>query len=66
MLNTSKYLLNGAPQHCALCDALFSVEDQHLKCWKGKDHRYYCCREHAEFGLEKARAAVERLGRKVS
>ena len=34
----------------------------HVKCWRGKDRRYYCCPEHADFGLEKAFASVERLG----
>jgi hypothetical protein len=66
MLNGSTYLYNGAPQRCALCNAPFIVEDEHVKCWKGKDHRYYCCREHAEFGLERVLAAVEPLRRKVS
>jgi hypothetical protein len=66
MFNGSSYLRNGAPQRCALCDAPFRVEDEHIKCWKGKDHRYYCCPEHADFGLEKARAAVEAPGRKLS
>jgi hypothetical protein len=66
MFNGSTYLRNGAPQRCALCNAPFIVEDEHVKCWKGKDHRYYCCPEHAEFGLEKVLAAIELLGRKVS
>jgi hypothetical protein len=43
MLNGSPYLRYGAPQRCALCNAFFMIEDEHIKCWKGKDHRYYCC-----------------------
>ena len=66
MLNGATYLRNGAPQRCALCNAPFIVEDEYVKCWKGKDHRYYCCREHADFGLETVLTAVEPLGRKVS
>jgi hypothetical protein len=66
MLNGSPYLLSGAPQQCALCNAPFVIEDDHVKCWRGKDQRYYCCPGHADFGLEKALAAVGRLGRKVS
>jgi hypothetical protein len=42
------------------------VEDEHLKCWKGKDHRYYCCREHADFGLDNLLGTLEPLGRKAS
>ena len=67
MLNGCAYLRNNAPQHCALCNAPFIIEDEHVKCWKGKDYRYYCCPKHAEFGLEKILAAVESsFGRKVS
>ena len=66
MLNDSPYLRNGAPQCCALCNAPFIVEDEHVKCWKGKDCRYYCCPEHADFGLEKALMVVELVGGKVS
>jgi hypothetical protein len=42
------------------------IEDEHIKCWKGKDHRYYCCPEHADFGLDKLLATSEPLERKVS
>jgi hypothetical protein len=66
MLNGSRYLRHGAPQRCALCNALFIVEDEHVKCWKGADQRYYCCPEHAEFGLEQALAAAQPLRGKVS
>ena len=66
IVNGSTYLLNGAPQHCALCHAPFIIEDDHIKCWRGKDRQYYCCPEHADFGLEQALAAVEPIGRKVS
>jgi hypothetical protein len=66
MLNGSPYLRYGAPQRCALCNASFMIEDEHIKCWKGKDHRYYCCPEHADFGLDKLLATSEPLERKVS
>ena len=66
MVNGSTYLLNGAPQLCTLCHAPFVIENEHVKCWRGKDRRYYCCPEHAVFGLEQALAAVEPVGRKVS
>ena len=66
MLNGGPYLRYGAPQLCALCNASFMIEDEHIKCWKGKDHRYYCCPEHADFGLDKLLATSEPLERKVS
>jgi hypothetical protein len=66
VFNGSSYLRNGAPLRCALCNASFLVEDQHVKCWRGKDQRYYCCREHAEFGLEKALASFDPFMRKAS
>jgi hypothetical protein len=66
MLNGSAYLANGAPQRCALCNAPFVIEDEQVKCWRGRDRRYYCCPAHADFGLENAPADVERLARKVS
>ena len=59
MLNGSPYLRYGAPQRCALCNASFMIEDVHIKCWKGKDHRDYCCPEHADFGLDKLLATSE-------
>jgi hypothetical protein len=65
MINGSPYLANGTPQRCALCNASFMTEDEHIKCWEG-NHRYYCCPEHADFGLDKVLAAIEPLGRKVS
>jgi len=65
MINGSPYLANGTPQHCALCNASFMTEDEH-QVLGGKDHRYYCCPEHADFGLDKVLAAIEPLGRKVS
>jgi hypothetical protein len=37
MVNGNTYLINGAPQHCALCHAPFTIEDEHVKCWRGKD-----------------------------
>jgi hypothetical protein len=46
--------------------APFIIEDGYAKCWRGKDRRYYCCPGHADFGLEKTLASVERLGRRVS
>jgi hypothetical protein len=66
MVNGNTYLINGAPQHCALWHAPFTIEDEHVKCWRGKDRRYYCCREHADFVLEKALVAVEVVGGKAS
>jgi hypothetical protein len=65
-INGSTYLRNGAPQCCALCNGTFRIEEEHVECWRGNDHRYYCCREHAEFGLERLHAAVEPIGIKVS
>jgi hypothetical protein len=41
MINGSPYLANGTPQRCALCNASFMTEDEHIKCREGKDHRYY-------------------------
>jgi hypothetical protein len=66
MVNGSTYLLNGAPRYCALCNAPFIIEDGHIKCWRGKDRRYYCCSEHANFGLDKLLATVEPFGRELS
>ncbi len=65
MVNSSPYMCRGAPGRCALCDAPFIVENEHVKCWRGKDYRYYCCREHADFGLDKLLATIEPLGRKT-
>jgi hypothetical protein len=31
--------------------APFITEDGYVKCWRGKDRRYYCCPRHADFGL---------------
>jgi hypothetical protein len=45
--------------------APFIIEDGYVKCWRGKDRRYYCCPGHADFGLAKALAVAERR-RKVS
>jgi len=50
-------------QYCALCNMRFTIEGGRLKCWVGRDHRYYCCREHAEFAVEKALAVLEPLVR---
>jgi hypothetical protein len=66
MLNSSPYLWDGAPLCCALCNAPCIVRDEHLKCWRGKDYQYYCCREHADFGLDKLLAALDPWGRKAS
>jgi hypothetical protein len=66
MLNSSPYLWDGAPLRCALCNAPCIVRDEHLKCWRGKDYQYYCCREHADFGLDKLLAALDPWGRKAS
>jgi hypothetical protein len=66
MINNSPYLANGGPQRCALCNASFMSEDEHISCWKGKDHRYYCCPGHAVFGLDKVLAGLDPLGRKLS
>jgi hypothetical protein len=65
-INGSTYLRNGAPQCCALCNTPFRIEEGHVECWRGSDHRYYCCREHAEFGLEWLHAALVPVGGKVS
>lgn len=64
MFNGSPYLRTRAPQRCALCNSPCTVEDDHITCWKGKDHRYYCCPEHAAFGLDKLLAAMDPLGGK--
>jgi hypothetical protein len=56
VISGSTYLRTGAPQRCALCNAPFGVEEEHLQCWTGTDQRYYCCRNHAGLGLEKLRA----------
>lgn len=66
MINGSPYPANSAPQRCAPCNASFITEDEHIKCWKGEDHRYCRCPEHAEFDLDKVLAAIEPLGRRVS
>jgi hypothetical protein len=66
MTNGSPYLFHGAPVRCALCNAPFLVEDEHIKCWRGNDLRYYCCREHADFGLEKLLATFDPWGRIAS
>ena len=67
MINGSTYPLNDPPQYCALCHAPFIVENEYVKFWRGKDRRYYCFSEHADFGLEQMfAAAVEPVGRKVS
>jgi hypothetical protein len=66
MSTGSPYLWGGAPVRCALCNAPFIVEDEHLKCWRGKDRRYYCCREHADFGLDKLLVTLDPWGRKAS
>jgi len=66
MINGSPYLANGTPQRCVLCNASFMTEDEHIKCWEGKDHWHYCCPDHADFCLDKVLAAIEPLGRKVS
>lgn len=66
MLNGSLYPRNGAAGRCALCNLPLAIEDGHVTCWKGKDYRYYCCTEHANFGLEKALAVVEPLWQKPS
>jgi hypothetical protein len=58
-VNSSRYMCQGAPVRCALCNAPFIVVDEHIKCWRGKDHRYYCCREHADFGLDKLLASLD-------
>ena len=44
-------------QCCALYNMRFIVEGGHVKCWLRKDHRYYCCRKHADFAVEKAGSA---------
>jgi hypothetical protein len=64
MVNRSPCLRDGASIRCALCNAPCMVEDERLKCWRGKDHRYYCCREHAEFGLDKLLATLDPWGRR--
>jgi hypothetical protein len=66
MVNSNPYLREGAPVRCALYNARFMLEDEHLKRWMRKDHRYYCCREHDDFGLDKPLAALDPWGRKAS
>jgi hypothetical protein len=45
----------------------FIVESEYVKFWRGKDWRYCCCSEYADFGLEQMfAAAVEPVGREVS
>jgi hypothetical protein len=65
-VSSSPYMRQGTPVRCALCHASFIVEDEHIKCWRGKDHRYYCCKEHADFALDKLLAALDPLGRRAS
>jgi hypothetical protein len=36
MINGSPYLANGTPQRCALCNASFMAEDEHIKWLGGK------------------------------
>jgi hypothetical protein len=66
MGHNSPYLWDGAPVRCALCNTPCRIEDENLNCWRGKDHRYYCCREHADFGLDKLLATLDPWGRKAS
>ena len=40
--STSRYLVSGAPTRCAYCAQPFQSRDEHLQCWHGADHRYYC------------------------
>jgi hypothetical protein len=48
--------------NCALCNAPFVIEDGYVKCWRGTDLRYYCCFDHANFGLDKLLAPPSLLG----
>ena len=41
----SRYLVSGAPTRCAYCTQPFPSQDEHLQCWHGADHRYYCSEE---------------------
>lgn len=45
-------------RYCALCNTRFIVEGGHVICWLGRDSRYYCCSEHADFAVKKALAAL--------
>ena len=36
IFDRSPYMRQGAPVRCALCNASFIVEDEHIKCWRGK------------------------------
>jgi len=58
IVNSSPYMRQGAPVRCALCNAPFIVEDEHIKCWRGKDHRYYCCPTRIKKGLGLASALL--------
>jgi hypothetical protein len=40
--------------YCALCNARLTVEAGRVKCWLGNDCQYHCCREHADFAVNKA------------
>jgi hypothetical protein len=64
--NRPPYMRQGTPVRCALCHAPFIVEDEHIKCWRGQDHRHYRCREHADFELDKLLATLDPLGRRAS
>ena len=50
-------------QCCALCNTRLSVEGGCVRCWLGEDHRFYCCREHADFAMKKTLAVIEPLVR---
>ncbi len=43
--STSRYLISGAPTRCAQCTQPFQRQSEHLECWHGADHRYYCSEE---------------------
>jgi hypothetical protein len=62
----SAYRDNGTAQQCALCGAPFLIENGQMRCWRGRDQRYYCCPEHARFGLELSLAAGGLTWRKVA
>ena len=43
--STSRYLISGAPTHCADCKQAFPAQGEHAECWHGADNRYYCSEE---------------------
>ncbi len=57
---------NGPAHLCALCRAPFWIEGGHLTAYRGRDHKLYCSREHAEFGVERVNQVLANLPRRVA